>query len=158
MTPDADDRLIAAVDVIGRSGAKNFEVGYLHDDVPAAEADWWASCRYAGTIIMVEHQGDPWTAAEELAVKVLTGGQCQGCGSLVALTDEGGFAFFHATLLDGRSWDAVDAADAGLCRWQRIGKRWERECDDFKTPPPPPARPTQNRAQRRGNKQRRRRH
>lgn len=153
LKPDDNDRLIAAVDLVGRSGARNFEVGYLHDDVPAIQAAWWASARYKGTIIMVENEPDPWSAAEHLAVKLLTGGQCQGCGGLVALEELGGFAFFNATLVDGRSWTALEAVEAGLCRWERKGDKWIAGCGGVKREPP--AGP--NRAQRRGNKERRRR-
>lgn len=154
-----DDRLFAAIDVVGRSGAKSFEFGYLHDDVPIAEADWWATALYKGTKITVEHHTDPASAAEALAVRILTGGMCNHCKKLVALTDEAGFAFFHATLLNGEPWDATIAAERGLCRWRREGRTWVRGCDNSQ----PGQRPADsngsplNRAERRELDRRRRR-
>jgi len=37
-----EDALIAAADLVGRTGATGFEIGYLHDDVPAEKAGWYA--------------------------------------------------------------------------------------------------------------------
>jgi hypothetical protein len=41
--PADEDRILAAADLVGRTGATTFEFGYLNDDVPVAAADWWAS-------------------------------------------------------------------------------------------------------------------
>lgn len=38
--------MIACVDLVGRCGAREFEIGYLHDDVPVAQAGWYASAFY----------------------------------------------------------------------------------------------------------------
>lgn len=122
------DELFACVDLIGRTGAKGFEVGYLHDDVPADEAAWYAHAQYRGSRITAEGHRHPIAAAKALAVRILTGAQCKGCGKLVALADDGAFAYFRSTLLDGTRWDAGDAAAAGQCRWERIGRRWEMGC------------------------------
>lgn len=46
--PLDDDALLATADLVGRSGATGLEVGYLHDDVPAELASWWATAHYQG--------------------------------------------------------------------------------------------------------------
>lgn len=123
-----EDELIACVDLIGRTGARGFEVGYLHDDVPIAEAGWYAHAQYRGARITAEDHPSPVAAAKALASRILTGAKCKGCGKLVALADDGAFAYFRSTLLDGTRWNAADAAAAGQCRWERVGKRWEMGC------------------------------
>lgn len=138
-----EDAVVAAVDLVGRAGATEFEVGYLHDDVPAEEAGWYAHAKYRGTRITEENHRGPTEAAEALARRILTGGRCR-CGKLVALSDSGATAFPTATMADGSTWTAEDAAKAGQCRWTRIGKRWEPGCDA------PPIRP--NRAMRRSRR------
>jgi len=51
-----EDRLTAAVDAVARTGATQFELGYLEDDVPVEEARWWASARYQGVRIQVRRR------------------------------------------------------------------------------------------------------
>lgn len=147
-----DDRLFAAIDLVGRTGAKHFEFGYLHDDVPFNEADWWATALYKGTKITVEHHTDPGAAAEALAERILTGGMCNHCKKLVSLTDDGAFAFFSATLADGSEWIAEMAAERGQCQWRRVGRTWVRGCDG-EAPLHATASPL-NRAQRRAQQRR----
>lgn len=149
LPPELNDRLIAAVDLVGRSGAREFEAGYLHDDVPLEEADWWASALYKGTKIQVEHEKSPIDAAEALAFRILTGSKCNHCQKLVALSDDGAFAFIDAHLIDGTEWKAKDVARLGQCRWRRVGDRWVRGCEQQQQRPGP------NRAQRRAKGQRR---
>ncbi len=130
MTAGIDqDALIAAIDLVGRAGAREFQVGYLHDDVPVAEADWYAHAQYRGRRIIVEHHAGPVEAAEALALRILTGAKCNHCQALVALNDDGAFAYASAEMADGTSWTAEEAAAAGQCRWRRVGRRWVRGCD-----------------------------
>jgi len=126
--------IIAAVDLVGRSGARSIELGYLHDNVPVEKADWWASANYKGTKIQVEHAPSPIAAAEALALRLLTGAKCAHCQKLVALEVDAAFAYFHATLMDGTVWNAADAAAAGQCHWHRDGERWVRGCEAPITP------------------------
>lgn len=123
-----DDRLVAAADLCGRAGAREFQVGYLHDDVPAAEAGWYAHATYAGARVTAEDHSSPWEAAEALAVRLLTGAKCK-CGRLVALSPAGAVAFTKPVMADGSAWTAEAAAAAGQCLWQRQGARWEPGCD-----------------------------
>lgn len=109
-----EDALVAAVDVIGRANAKDFEVGYLDDDVPADQARWWAAARWQGVRVHVENHRGPSEAAEALAKKLLHGGACVHCGGRIHL---GGAP--RALRRHGR-----------VCAWKRQGRRWERGCAD----------------------------
>jgi hypothetical protein len=99
------DAVIACADLIGRTGATGFELGYLHDGVPVEEAGWYAHANYRGTRIMTDEHRSPSAAALALAERLLAGGMCR-CGQPVTLDD-----------------------DRPGCRWQLMGKRWEPGCD-----------------------------
>jgi len=99
------DIIRACADLTDRAGASRFEIGYLHDDVPAEEAGWYAHAQYRGTRIIVEDHRSPTAAALALAERILTGGMCR-CRQPVTLSDTG----------EG-------------CRWRLIGDRWEPGCD-----------------------------
>lgn len=101
------DALVAAADLIGRSGASGFTVGYLDDDVPIENARWYAHAQYRGARLQVENQAGPVEAAEALARRVLETGMCNHCRQPVRLTD-----------------------DEPGCRWTRMGQRWVRGCEE----------------------------
>ncbi len=122
-----DDVLFAALDLVGRTGARELQIGYLHDDVPVDQAGWFATVLYRGVKVIEQDHRGPVEAAEALARRLMTGGQCR-CGALVALSDAGAFAYGSARLLDGTPWDAETAAAAGQCRWTREGRRWYGAC------------------------------
>ncbi len=150
--PDDLDALKACVDLVGRSGGRGFEIGYLHDGVPIERAGGWAHAQYSGARIAVENQPGPAAAAAALAKKVLTGAKCQ-CGSLVRLSDDGamfmGTRERPATLADGTTGSAAEAEAAGQCRWVREGARWVKGCerDPERRPAPPwPNIPTEEQA------------
>ena len=128
-----EDALFAAADLVGRTGAKSFEIGYLHDDVPAADAGWYAQAQYKGARITEEGKG-PVDAAEALARRLLEGGKCTRCGSLIALSGHGAFAYKSPVMTDGTTWTAEEAAKAGQCRWTRMGRRWEAACQQAEKP------------------------
>ena len=108
MTPDMDeDAMFAAVDLIGRAGATGAEFGYLHDDVPVEQADWYAYAQYRGARITVEHHRGPVEALEALARRLLTGGTCTHCGRPIALR----------------------GSSCRTCRWSRQGAKWVRGCE-----------------------------
>ena len=123
------DAIKACADLVSRTGAKSFECGYLHDDVPASEAGWHATAMYQGARITAEDKSSPAGACYALAVRLLAGAQCQHCKGLVALVREGAFAFQKATLTDGRQWDAAEAAKTSQCHWRLVGDRWIRGCE-----------------------------
>lgn len=127
--PEIDqDAVIAAADLVGRSGAREFEIGYVNDDVPVEQAAWYAQAVYKGARILVENHRGPAEAAEALARRIMTGAKCAHCGGLVALSDAGAFVFERQEMADGTTWGPEQAAAAGQCRWRRIGDRWERGC------------------------------
>lgn len=103
MSSDAyEDAIVAAVDLVGRTGARGLEFGYLDDPVPG-RIDWYAHAQYAGARVTVEHQRGPLEAVETLAHRLLTGARCVHCGGLVALSDEGAVAYV------GPPWPPVAA-------------------------------------------------
>lgn len=120
-----EDALMAAADLVARTGAKHFAVGYLNDEPPHR---WYAHAQYRGTRIICEDQPDPVAAADGLARQLLTGAQCQHCGRLVTLDPAGAYAH-DSTLLDGRPWTAQQQAAAGVCFWRRKGRSWVRGCE-----------------------------
>lgn len=119
-----DDAMVAAVDVIGRTGAREFKVGFVNDEPPH---NWYAHAQYRGTRVTVENKADPLEAAEALARQLLAGGQCTHCKKVITLS---GFAVAKdKTMIDGRKWTKQEQAAAGLCRWRRAGNRWKRGCE-----------------------------
>lgn len=101
----SSDMVLACAALVGRAGAKGFELGYLHDDVPVDEAGWYAQALYNGARITVQDHRSPDGAALALAQRLLSGAACR-CGRLVTLNDE-----------------------AAGCRWQLMGQSWEPSCD-----------------------------
>jgi hypothetical protein len=99
------DAVIACADLVGRAGARGFEIGYLHDDVPVEDAAWYAMATYQGTRLMADEHRSPTAAAMALAERILGGAACR-CGQPVALSD-----------------------DAAGCRWQLMGQKWQPGCD-----------------------------
>lgn len=122
-----DDAVVACADLAGRTGATGFQIGYLSDDPPHG---WYAYAQYRGARISADDQPGPSEAADALSRRLLQGARCQHCKGLVTLSGDGAFAFRKATLTDGTTWDAADAARAPQCRWRRMGARWARGCEE----------------------------
>lgn len=105
------DALVAAADLVGRSGASNFQVGYLHDDDDPSflvfGPQWYAHAQYRGRRITAEGFDRPDDAADHLAKKILAGGQCAHCALIVSL-----------------DFDAPER-----CHWWREADRWVRGCE-----------------------------
>jgi len=133
MTADLDqDALDAALALIPRTGAKHLEIGYLHDDVPMAEAGWYATATYQGAKIITEDHKGPVEAAEALARQLLTGAMCTHCHGLIALSDLGATVYPRAARTDGSTWTDAEVQavrDAPQCRYRRMGNRWVRGCE-----------------------------
>jgi hypothetical protein len=128
-TPEEDEQMAAAIDLFGRVGARSLEIGYLHDDVPAELADWYAHVQYAGTRIIEEGHPGPVQAAEALARRLLTGARCQHCGGLVSLTGEGAMFYAEAQMADGSTFTEEEARSRPQCHWERKGRKWVRGCE-----------------------------
>lgn len=107
-----EDALVAAAHLVGRSGARGFTVGDLHDDPKnpdqphPTKPGWYALAQYRGARITSEDHRDPVAAAEALVRRLFEGAVCRRCGNPIVLNDH----------------------DDG-CRWTRVGKRWEPGCD-----------------------------
>lgn len=100
-TPIRLDAIIAAADLVARSGGLEFEIGHLEDDVPPEKARWYAQARFKGGLLVCDEQASPEAAADGLAHRLLAGAMCSGCQQAVG---EG-------------------------CRWRRDGRAWVRGCD-----------------------------
>lgn len=98
------DSVVAVADLCARSGATSFELGYL-DDNPARPR-WYATAFFRGARLIADEKASPDEAADGLARRLLSGGQCTGCQRVVTLSDKG-----------------------GGCRWHRDGPSWVRGCD-----------------------------
>lgn len=118
------DAVVACADLVGRTGARHFSIGYIE----GKPQGWFAHAQYRGKRITVEDHPNPAAAASALAERLLTGARCS-CGKLVALSDEGAVAYASASLVPtGENWTIEQAAAAGQCRWELIGARWEKGC------------------------------
>jgi len=106
---DAAD-ITACADLVGRTGATGFEIGYLRDaDDPTyilRGPGWYASALYQGSRVFTEDHYLPDVAADRLAVLLLDGGECLHCGRTVRLTPP----------------------LTSACRWWRAGDRWHPGC------------------------------
>lgn len=126
------DASTAAVELIGRTGAKSLEIGYLHDTPRAEDADWWATVTYRGVKITEEHHVGPSEALEAIAVRLLDGAKCTHCQGMVALRRSG--VMFYADpdgarrMVDGSTVTVDEARSRPLCHWQRVGPKWIRGC------------------------------
>jgi hypothetical protein len=135
MTPPVpwmdDDALVASVDLVGRTGARDLEIGHDgDDDSPMSAVRWHAVCSYSGARIIEDGHANPVAAVEALARRLLTGGLCTHCRGLIALSDAGTVVHPGATMADGSVMTVERARSLPQCRWSRQGKRWVRGCED----------------------------
>jgi hypothetical protein len=98
------DIVVACADLAGRSGAVEFDLGYVHDDVPVEQAGWYATATFRGAKLLVQDQPSPEAAALALAHRLLRGATCR-CHQAVTLNDT-----------------------TPGCRWRLVGQRWEPGC------------------------------
>jgi hypothetical protein len=121
------DELNAGVELVGRTGARELEIGFADDAEPAV--DWWASAKYRGARIDVEHYPTPAAAVHALAQRLLTGAQCNHCRGLIALSDEGALFLPGMVMADGSTFTLEEATSRPQCRWRRVGRTWRRGCE-----------------------------
>jgi hypothetical protein len=119
------DRLLAAVDVVGRSGATNLNAGIFNEN----DSDWYAEVEFGDKILGVEHYPSVEDALDALAKRLLTGGQCAHCGGLVALSPIGAVFYPNAKMADGREFTLEDAMSKPQCHWRREGPLWVKGCE-----------------------------
>jgi hypothetical protein len=103
-----EDAVLACTDLARRSGGKEFEIGYLHDDPTGAQraTNWYAHVQYRGARLTGQGPG-PVEAADSLARRILAGGICIHCGAKISLSG------LHQPT---------------ACWWRRLGDRWQRGC------------------------------
>jgi hypothetical protein len=101
-----EDALMASADLITRSGAREFQFGWLDDDVPIEQARWYAKARWGGEMMAEEDHVGPVEAADALARRVIAGGMCVHCMRRMALGGD----------------------DPETCPWERQGRQWVRGC------------------------------
>jgi hypothetical protein len=106
------DTVIACVDLVGRAGATESEIGWDCPHVPGApdghncgQTTWYAAAKYRGARIIADRHRSPSAAALALAERMLSSATCR-CQRPVSLSDD----------RDG-------------CRWRLVGQRWEPGCD-----------------------------
>lgn len=132
--PELDEQAYAAMDLVGRSGARKLEIGYLNEDAELSEdADWYAQALFQGERIIAEHHRGPSQALEALATRLLTGAKCTNCDGLVALSPYGAFAFpreeCDSHFTDGsQAWTQEQLEQVHMCLWQRKGTEWLAGC------------------------------
>lgn len=107
------DAVVACAALVGRSGGKAFEVGFLEDGyvegtVPIEKARWYAQASYMGARLIADEKAGPDEAADALARRILAGGRCTNCGFTVAIGKQ------H---------------QSKRCTWYRDGPVWVRGCD-----------------------------
>jgi hypothetical protein len=137
------DAMVATVDLVGRSGAREFELSWSCPHTPGEEdghscpgVRWHAHAQYRGVRLSGLDRPGPVEAAEALARRLLTGATCR-CGRLVTLSDTSAVALDQPrAVLQNQLRDlglemvsAKRAAKVGFCRWTRLGRRWEPSCD-----------------------------
>lgn len=101
-----EDAVTACADLVGRTGASGFEIGFLREDVPVGEAGWYAVAFYRGARITADERRSPSEAAMALSERLLRDAACR-CGRRVALS----------------------GSQPGRCRWRLMGAKWEPGCD-----------------------------
>jgi hypothetical protein len=106
-------RLVAAVDMIGRTGGRAYEVGYEDptEDGGTGPVVWHATATHQGA----KHWRtgpDPVTATELLLEDLIDGGTCTSCGRVTAL------------VLDG----STGLGMPGICDRYRLGNKYVRSC------------------------------
>jgi hypothetical protein len=93
-TPEVQDRLVACVDLIGRTGATDFQIRYSDDEQPVV---WIAVAKYrrrAGRDepTLTRHETAaalrPDQAAFRLVEALVDGGQCQHCRKPTGVLDD----------------------------------------------------------------------
>jgi len=114
MTYEFDqDAVNAGLDLFHRCGAKEVQFGYLHENVPIEQADWYAWAQFhSGDRIMVNGKPGPVEAIETLARRLINGSKCTHCLQTMTLSG---------------------APHEGVCRWTRQGDKWQRGCIETHT-------------------------
>ena len=119
LTPEQTDALVACVDIVGRMGAREFQIRYSDDEEPTV---WFCVCVHRDGHAVAAGM-DPISAAYKLAQEVVDGGVCAHCRRVSALTmdwREGG---------EGSHVDALTRLDTCWYVFDPETKRFRRSCE-----------------------------
>jgi hypothetical protein len=120
LSPEREERLLAIVDMVGRTGADNIQFRWSDDEEPVV---WFVVAAYDdGSVWDAAAGREPVEAAERLATQLIDGGTCTRCGRTTALQT------------DWQSSLNVFAERVGmaLCEYAYDPelKRYRRSCED----------------------------
>lgn len=88
-------RVLAAVELLGRSGVGDVEFAYDEEEAYPESVLWWAKGNWNGTRVYSAHFPYPAQALEDLLGRVINGGQCARCKDITVLGVEiGGYCCF----------------------------------------------------------------
>ena len=79
-----DDKFVAVVDLLGRTGASEFQIRYCDEENPVV---WIASGRW-GKTWQATGALTPWLAVFRLAEATMDGGHCTHCDRMTAVDDK----------------------------------------------------------------------
>lgn len=80
-----DDRFLATIDMIKRTGASSFQIRYSDDEIPTV---WFAVAGYEENHWESAGAMDPLTAAFRLLETLVDGGCCSHCGQPTGVTED----------------------------------------------------------------------
>ena len=83
-SPEEEPRLVALVDLLGRTGASEFQIRYCEEEVPTI---WMAAARW-DKIWQAAGAMAPYPAVLRLAQSVMDGGHCRHCDRPSGVDDE----------------------------------------------------------------------
>lgn len=116
------DCVVAIADLVARTGAAQFTIGYLRDEDEPEFAEkgpgWYAQVQLRGARVICDEMPFPEHAADGLAHRLLDGGTCTHCGEFTttAPTETGIYLRFGSHR-------------KARCKWRRLGDHWYSGCD-----------------------------
>lgn len=116
--PTTDPKFIAAVKLIGRTGAQTWRIGYS-DEGDGPPTVWYAVAEWVGNRSEAAAALDPVAAALRLCERVIDGGECTHCHQTTIFDDNPGDSPFDALL------DAV----ACVYAWDPELQTFRRGCE-----------------------------
>jgi hypothetical protein len=124
-------RMLAGVDLLGRTGVGEVEIAY-DDDLPEpATVLWWCGGNWKGTRMFSAHFSYPAQAVEDLLSRVINGGGCTRCKRTTVLGVEiEGYCCFMleaAAVDDDQSYRYVRTCERAAYSEGRAGEATDRE-------------------------------
>lgn len=119
LAKDDEVYLIAALELIGRTGALSVTIGYDEDapeDTPADAMIWYAECVYGTDKIGRYGKTSPITAAVTLARRLINGGVCTHCGRICSVATDVGPSSWRTTSFCTWRYDSEKRSYLRGCR------------------------------------------